>query len=101
MLHSAMESCRLFVVMIYEHFPRYRNILPYVKKYGTHPVTGEPLHAKSLIKLNYFKNSEGTAETKHRCDTVEDRSEVRESLLFLQGNTTVLLSTSLSPNIPT
>lgn len=32
------------------------NIIPYIKKYGTNPVTGEKLETKSLIKLNFFKN---------------------------------------------
>ncbi|CEG69871.1 Putative Peptidyl-prolyl cis-trans isomerase-like 2 [Rhizopus microsporus] len=32
------------------------NIIPYIKKYGTNPVTGEKLEAKNLIKLNFFKN---------------------------------------------
>ncbi|RCH83141.1 Peptidyl-prolyl cis-trans isomerase cyp8 [Rhizopus stolonifer] len=32
------------------------NIIPYIKKYGTNPVTGEKLETKQLIKLNFFKN---------------------------------------------
>ncbi|XP_007906804.1 RING-type E3 ubiquitin-protein ligase PPIL2 [Callorhinchus milii] len=35
------------------------SIMPWIKRYGTHPTTGEKLEAKSLIKLNYHKNSEG------------------------------------------
>ncbi|XP_005055302.1 PREDICTED: peptidyl-prolyl cis-trans isomerase-like 2, partial [Ficedula albicollis] len=35
------------------------NIVPWIKKYGTNPITGEKLDAKSLIKLNFAKNSEG------------------------------------------
>ncbi|XP_069789773.1 RING-type E3 ubiquitin-protein ligase PPIL2 isoform X3 [Narcine bancroftii] len=34
-------------------------IIPWIKKFGTHPTTGEKLDVKSLIKLNYHKNSEG------------------------------------------
>lgn len=31
-------------------------IIPYIKKYGTNPVTGEKLKTKDLIKLNFTKN---------------------------------------------
>ncbi|KAK2537950.1 Ppil2 [Columba livia] len=34
------------------------SIVPWIKKYGTNPITGEKLDAKSLIKLNFAKNSE-------------------------------------------
>ncbi|KAG0053050.1 RING-type E3 ubiquitin-protein ligase ppil2, partial [Gryganskiella cystojenkinii] len=33
------------------------NIVPYLKKFGTNPATGEKLDAKTLIKLNFFKNA--------------------------------------------
>ncbi|KAG0815623.1 hypothetical protein G6F57_007480 [Rhizopus arrhizus] len=32
------------------------NIIPYIKKYGTNPVTGEKLETKNLIKLHFHKN---------------------------------------------
>ncbi|OBZ89304.1 Peptidyl-prolyl cis-trans isomerase-like 2 [Choanephora cucurbitarum] len=32
------------------------HIIPYIKKYGTNPVTGEKLETKQLIKLNFHKN---------------------------------------------
>ncbi|KAF1796461.1 hypothetical protein V8B55DRAFT_1346495 [Mucor lusitanicus] len=32
------------------------HIIPYIKKYGTNPVTGEKLQTKDLIKLNFHKN---------------------------------------------
>ncbi|KAI8637453.1 peptidyl-prolyl cis-trans isomerase-like 2 [Parasitella parasitica] len=32
------------------------HIIPYIKKYGTNPVTGERLQTKDLIKLNFHKN---------------------------------------------
>ncbi|XP_058080781.1 peptidyl-prolyl cis-trans isomerase CYP65 [Magnolia sinica] len=35
------------------------NIIPYIKKYGKHPVTGAPLKEEDLIPLNFHKNSEG------------------------------------------
>ncbi|KAL7423807.1 cyclophilin peptidyl-prolyl cis-trans isomerase Cyp8 [Cryptotrichosporon argae] len=35
------------------------NIVPYVRKFKTNPVTGKPLDTSALIKLNFFKNSEG------------------------------------------
>lgn len=36
------------------------NIIPYLKKFGTNPATGEKLNAKTLTKLNFFKNANGT-----------------------------------------
>ncbi|EHB09774.1 Peptidyl-prolyl cis-trans isomerase-like 2 [Heterocephalus glaber] len=35
------------------------NIVPWLKKYGTNPSNGEKLDGRSLIKLNFAKNSEG------------------------------------------
>ncbi|XXG56876.1 hypothetical protein AAC387_Pa03g4183 [Persea americana] len=35
------------------------NIVPYIKKYGKHPVTGAPLKPSDLISLTFHKNSEG------------------------------------------
>ncbi|XP_078437149.1 plant U-box 49 isoform X2 [Wolffia australiana] len=35
------------------------NIIPYIRKYGKHPVTGAPLKAQDLIPLTFHKNSEG------------------------------------------
>ena len=35
------------------------NILPWLKKHGTNPVTGLPLKSNELIKLHYAKNDEG------------------------------------------
>ena len=35
------------------------NIVPYLKKFRKHPVTGEPLAASDLIKLHFHKNQEG------------------------------------------
>uniref|UniRef100_A0A6I8PZ43 RING-type E3 ubiquitin-protein ligase PPIL2 n=1 Tax=Xenopus tropicalis TaxID=8364 RepID=A0A6I8PZ43_XENTR len=35
------------------------SIIPWIKKYGTNPITGEKLEAKSLIKLNFAKNQDG------------------------------------------
>ena len=39
------------------------NIVPFLKKYGRHPVTGAKLDAKSLIRLNFRKN----ATDKYHC----------------------------------
>lgn len=33
------------------------NIAPFIKKHGRNPVTGEPLDPKTLIKMNFLKNS--------------------------------------------
>ncbi|KAH0559225.1 hypothetical protein GP486_004258 [Trichoglossum hirsutum] len=35
------------------------NILPWLKKHGTNPVTGKKLDSKELIKLNFHKNDDG------------------------------------------
>lgn len=35
------------------------NIMPYLKKYGHNPVTGEPMEAKALTKLNFHTNADG------------------------------------------
>jgi len=35
------------------------NIVPFLKRYGKNPATGEPLAHKDLIKLNFHKNSNG------------------------------------------
>lgn len=36
-----------------------RNIIPYIRKYGKHPVTGVPLKQENLIPLTFHKNSDG------------------------------------------
>ncbi|XP_022108867.1 peptidyl-prolyl cis-trans isomerase-like 2 [Acanthaster planci] len=35
------------------------SIIPYLKKYGTNPITGEAMDTKALIKLNFRKNANG------------------------------------------
>uniref|UniRef100_A0AAQ5ZH45 RING-type E3 ubiquitin transferase n=1 Tax=Amphiprion ocellaris TaxID=80972 RepID=A0AAQ5ZH45_AMPOC len=35
------------------------SIVPWIKKYGTNPISGEKLEAKALIKLNIAKNNDG------------------------------------------
>lgn len=35
------------------------NIVPYIQKFGKNPVTGKPLSVRDLIKLQFYKNSEG------------------------------------------
>uniref|UniRef100_A0A1D1YC95 Peptidyl-prolyl cis-trans isomerase-like 2 n=1 Tax=Anthurium amnicola TaxID=1678845 RepID=A0A1D1YC95_9ARAE len=35
------------------------NIVPYIRKYGKHPVTGAPLKQQDLIPLTFHKNAEG------------------------------------------
>ncbi|KAJ8498461.1 hypothetical protein OPV22_009013 [Ensete ventricosum] len=35
------------------------NIVPYITKYGKHPVTGAPLKEEDLIPLTFHKNSDG------------------------------------------
>lgn len=34
--------------------------MPYIRKYGKHPVTGVPLKQDELIPLTFHKNTEGT-----------------------------------------
>ncbi|XP_039268246.2 RING-type E3 ubiquitin-protein ligase PPIL2-like [Styela clava] len=35
------------------------SIIPWLKKYGTNPITGKKMDAKSLVKLNFHKNADG------------------------------------------
>jgi len=35
------------------------NVVPWLKKYGTNPITGKKMDAKSLVKLVFHKNSDG------------------------------------------
>lgn len=35
------------------------SIVPYIKKYKANPISGQPLDAKSLIKLHFHKNNDG------------------------------------------
>ena len=35
------------------------NIVPWLKKYGTNPITGKKIDAKSLIKIIFHKNADG------------------------------------------
>ncbi|KAL4431394.1 hypothetical protein ABPG75_006650 [Micractinium tetrahymenae] len=35
------------------------NAVPYIQKFRKHPVTGEPLELKDLIRLNFHKNADG------------------------------------------
>ena len=35
------------------------NIVPFLRKYHVHPVTGAPLSGKDLVKANFHKNTEG------------------------------------------
>ncbi|TYJ53572.1 peptidyl-prolyl cis-trans isomerase-like 2 [Cryptococcus floricola] len=35
------------------------NIVPYIRKYKTNPVSGKSLETSQLIKLNFFRNAEG------------------------------------------
>jgi hypothetical protein len=37
-----------------------RTIVPYIRKFGKHPVTGAPLKGEDLIPLIFHKNSEGS-----------------------------------------
>ena len=37
-------------------------IIPFLKKYGKSPVTGEPLKVSELIKMNWTKNEKGDYE---------------------------------------
>lgn len=44
------------------------NILPWLKKYGTNPITGEKLEAKELISVTFHKNT----NDKHHCPVLYD-----------------------------
>jgi len=36
-----------------------RSIVPFLKKYGINPATGEKLSAKELVRLKFHKNADG------------------------------------------
>ena len=36
------------------------NIVPYLRKHNRNPMTGAPMQQSDLIKLNFFKNEEGS-----------------------------------------
>ncbi|KAM6943673.1 RING-type E3 ubiquitin-protein ligase PPIL2 isoform 3-T3 [Lycodopsis pacificus] len=40
------------------------SIMPWIKRYGTNPISGEKLEAKSLIRLNFAKNSDDEEKAK-------------------------------------
>lgn len=35
------------------------NLIPYLRKYGTHPVTGKPFELDDIVRLNFHKNDQG------------------------------------------
>ena len=37
------------------------SIIPFIRQHGTDPITGKKLAAGELVKLNFFKNSEGVS----------------------------------------
>jgi peptidyl-prolyl cis-trans isomerase-like protein 2 len=53
--------------IVYSHFnilsSPSSNIVPYLKKYKKNPVNGEPLKISDLIKLNFYKNDKGIANS--------------------------------------
>lgn len=52
------------------------NILPYIKKYKKNPITGEPISAKDLIKLNFFKNERDDYYCPITCKVFNENSEI-------------------------
>jgi hypothetical protein len=40
-----------------------RSIIPYIKKFGKHPVTGAALKQEDLIPLTFHKNTDGELKT--------------------------------------
>merc|ERR1712131_367742 len=41
------------------HLFDFVNIIPWIKKYGTNPITGKKLEQKELIKVNFYKDTDG------------------------------------------
>lgn len=52
------------------------NILPFLKKYKKSPVSGEPMTAKELIKLNFTKNSDGNYHCPIMYKTFNENSHI-------------------------
>lgn len=48
-----------FWLIVWFSYCLIRNIIPYIRKYGKHPVTGAPLKPENLIPLTFHKNAEG------------------------------------------
>ncbi|XP_051536068.1 RING-type E3 ubiquitin-protein ligase PPIL2-like isoform X2 [Myxocyprinus asiaticus] len=65
-------------------------IVPWIKKFGTNPITGEKLKAKSLIKLNFSKNNEVdqlNIKIKNYKDLLTDEPFTRQDIITLQDPT--------------
>jgi len=54
LIHSAPQACTVDGTT-YE----ITNILPYIRKFHKHPVSGEPLGVKDIVPLRFHKNTEG------------------------------------------
>lgn len=52
------------------------SIIPYIKKYGTNPVTGEKLTQKQLITLNFSKNGDGEYQCPVTYKTFTDNTHI-------------------------
>ena len=52
-------SISKFIVLQFNLELGFRNIIPYIRKYGKNPVTGASLKQEDLIPLIFHKNSEG------------------------------------------
>ena len=52
----SLQPCKHPYATLEGHVFDLENILPFLKKHGRNPVTGESLDAKTLFKLNFHKN---------------------------------------------
>ncbi|WAR03401.1 PPIL3-like protein [Mya arenaria] len=64
----------------------FRSIVPFLKKYGINPVTGDKLSAKELVRLNFHKNADdedvSSKDPKNRLKTIN--AETRDVLATLE-----------------
>ena len=52
------------------------NIVPYLRKHGKNPLTGQPLQQKELVKLNFSKNDKGDYHCPVTFKTFTDHSHI-------------------------
>lgn len=67
------------------------HVVPYVKKYGKHPVTGAPLELGDLIKLNIHKNAGGQQQ---------QQQPQRKNAAFIHPNVSEALHAQLQQQPP-
>merc|ERR1712048_701670 len=66
------------------HLFDFVNIFPYIKKYGTNPITGEKLKTKDLIKVHFYKDTDGKYHCPVLYEPFHDNSHI--VVIAVSGN---------------